>query len=94
LQEPKTPPIPLPNGGSFQPAGAWSDVYEAVCNAKHLIYITGWSVYDKITLVREPDKPMFPSAVPTLGEAQRPSFRPVWHLFTDSQSKCREGHMY
>ena len=47
---------------------AWGDLYEAICNAKHLIYITGWSIYDKITLVRDPSKPMQPSECPTLGE--------------------------
>ena len=46
---------------------AWCDLYEAICNAKHLIYITGWSIYDKITLVRDPSKPMQPSECPTLG---------------------------
>ena len=49
--------------------GAWCDLYEAICNAKHLIYVTGWSIYDKITLVRDPSKPMLPSQWPTLGEA-------------------------
>lgn len=58
----------LPDGRSFQVRGAWCDIYEAICNAKHMIYITGWSVYDKITLVRDPAKPMLPSQWPTLGE--------------------------
>ena len=46
---------------------AWCDLYAAICNAEHLIYITGWSIYDKITLVRDPLKPMQPSECPTLG---------------------------
>ena len=50
--------------------GAWCDLYEAICNAKHLIYITGWSIYDKITLVRDPAKPMLPIQWPTLGETR------------------------
>ena len=67
-QDPSTPPVDLPDGRSFQVRGAWCDIYEAICNAKHMIYITGWSVYDKITLVRDPTKPMLPSQWPTLGE--------------------------
>ncbi|CAL5229046.1 g12295 [Coccomyxa viridis] len=67
-QDPSTPPVDLPDGRSFQVRGAWCDIYEAICNAKHMIYITGWSVYDKITLVRDPSKPMLPSQWPTLGE--------------------------
>lgn len=69
LQEPDTPPIELSGGERFQPRCAWTDIYEAICNARHLIYIAGWSIYDKITLVRDPSKPMFPSEVPTLGQS-------------------------
>ena len=58
----------LPDGRAFHVRGAWCDLYEAICNAKHLIYVTGWSIYDKITLVRDPSKPMLPSQWPTLGE--------------------------
>lgn len=47
--------------------GAWCDIYDAICSAQDLIYITGWSIYDKITLVRDPSKPMLPSQWPTLG---------------------------
>ncbi len=67
VQEPDTPPIQLPEGGHFQPRGAWTDIHEAICNARHLIYIAGWSIYDKITLIRDSNKPMSPSDVPTLG---------------------------
>ena len=59
----------LPDGRSFKVRGAWCDIYEAICNAQHMIYITGWSIYDKITLVRDPSKPMLPSQWPTLGES-------------------------
>ncbi|CAK0785144.1 hypothetical protein CVIRNUC_008350 [Coccomyxa viridis] len=67
-QDPSTPPVELPDGRAFHVRGAWCDLYEAICNAKHLIYVTGWSIYDKITLVRDPSKPMLPSQWPTLGE--------------------------
>ncbi|KAK9907703.1 hypothetical protein WJX75_008493 [Coccomyxa subellipsoidea] len=67
-QDLDTPPIQLSEGGSFQPRGAWTDLYEAICNAQHLIYIAGWSVYDKIKLIRDPCKPMVESEIPSLGE--------------------------
>lgn len=67
-----TPPIQLSEGGSFQPRGAWTDLYEAICNAQHLIYIAGWSVYDKIKLIRDPCKPMVESEIPSLGKS-------FWH---------------
>ncbi|GFQ05509.1 phospholipase d alpha 1 [Phtheirospermum japonicum] len=39
-----------------EPQRCWEDVFDAISNAKHLIYITGWSVYTKISLVRDPKR--------------------------------------
>ncbi|XP_054788395.1 phospholipase D alpha 1-like [Prosopis cineraria] len=45
--------IPLSGGiRYYNPGRCWEDIFKAICNAKHLIYITGWSVYTKITLTR------------------------------------------
>ncbi|RID76674.1 hypothetical protein BRARA_B03637 [Brassica rapa] len=35
----------------------WEDIFDAIWDAKHLIYITGWSVYTDITLIRDPKRP-------------------------------------
>ncbi|CAN1343058.1 Phospholipase D alpha 1 [Linum perenne] len=35
----------------------WEDIFDALTNARHLIYISGWSVYTEITLVRDPNRP-------------------------------------
>ncbi|XP_050219992.1 phospholipase D alpha 1-like [Mercurialis annua] len=50
------PRIPL-QGKSYQAQRCWEDVFDSIMNAKHFIYITGWSVYTEITLVRDPDRP-------------------------------------
>lgn len=42
-------------------------MFDAISNAKHLIYITGWSVYTKITLIRDPNRQK-PGGNVTLGE--------------------------
>ncbi|KAJ6915151.1 phospholipase D alpha 1-like [Populus alba x Populus x berolinensis] len=34
----------------------WEDIFDAISDAKHLIYITGWSVYTEITLIRDPNR--------------------------------------
>ncbi|KAJ4823849.1 Phospholipase D [Turnera subulata] len=47
------PKITLAEGKQYEPHRCWEDIYDAISNAKHLIYITGWSVYTKITLVRD-----------------------------------------
>lgn len=89
-QDPKTPPVELPDGRSFQVRGAWCDLYEAICEAKHLIYITGWSIYDRITLVRDPAKPTLPSQWPTLGE-DGSVIR--WILPSSTSGVSRAGHL-
>ncbi|KAJ6704427.1 PHOSPHOLIPASE D [Salix viminalis] len=45
----------------------WEDVFDAITNAKHFIYITGWSVYTEISLVRDSRRPK-PGGDISLGE--------------------------
>ncbi|KAF5456726.1 hypothetical protein F2P56_026173 [Juglans regia] len=44
-------------GGSYKPQGCWEDIFDAISTARHLIYISGWSVYTGITLIRDPKRP-------------------------------------
>ncbi|CAI9267763.1 unnamed protein product [Lactuca saligna] len=57
----------LESEGYYKPQRCWEDIFDAISNAKHLIYITGWSVYTKILLVRDPSRPK-PGGDVTLGE--------------------------
>ncbi|XP_024983012.1 phospholipase D alpha 1-like isoform X3 [Cynara cardunculus var. scolymus] len=57
----------LVSNGYYAPQRCWEDVFDAINDAKHLIYITGWSVYTKIVLVRDPRRPK-PGGDVTLGE--------------------------
>ncbi|XP_051129613.1 phospholipase D alpha 1-like [Andrographis paniculata] len=57
----------LSSQGYFSPQRCWEDLFDAISNAKHLIYIAGWSVYTQITLVRDPTRPK-PGGDTTLGE--------------------------
>ncbi|KAK9144078.1 hypothetical protein Sjap_003981 [Stephania japonica] len=61
------PKIPLSGGKYYEPHRCWEDVFDAITNAKHLIYITGWSVYTEISLVRDSRRPK-PGGEITLGE--------------------------
>ncbi|KDP32412.1 hypothetical protein JCGZ_13337 [Jatropha curcas] len=47
------PRIPLAGGKCYEPHRCWEDIFDAISNAKHFIYITGWSVYVKIKLIRD-----------------------------------------
>ncbi|KAL3839824.1 hypothetical protein ACJIZ3_024415 [Penstemon smallii] len=61
------PKIPLCGGKFYEPNRCWEDVFDAITNAKHLIYITGWSVFTEITLIRDTRRPK-PGGDITLGE--------------------------
>ncbi|EHA8591706.1 phospholipase D alpha 1 [Cocos nucifera] len=59
--------IPLANNHYYEPHRCWEDIFDTITNAQHLIYITGWSVYTEITLMRDPRRPR-PGGDATLGE--------------------------
>ncbi|KAK6127968.1 hypothetical protein DH2020_038270 [Rehmannia glutinosa] len=61
------PKIPLSGGKYYEPHRCWEDVFDAITNAKHLIYITGWSVYTEISLIRD-SRRQKPGGDVTLGE--------------------------
>ncbi|KQK21427.1 phospholipase D alpha 1 isoform X2 [Brachypodium distachyon] len=58
------PRIQLAGGRLYEPRRCWEDVFEAVTNARRMVYITGWSVNTGVALVRDPGKP----SSGTLGE--------------------------
>uniref|UniRef100_J3N493 Phospholipase D n=2 Tax=Oryza brachyantha TaxID=4533 RepID=J3N493_ORYBR len=47
------PDIWLDHGVRYQHGQCWHDIYNAICQARRLIYIVGWSVFHTIHLVRE-----------------------------------------
>ncbi|XP_020242137.1 phospholipase D alpha 1-like [Asparagus officinalis] len=49
-----TPAINLANGTIYEPHRCWVDIFDTIINARHFIYIAGWSVYAKVTLIRDP----------------------------------------
>ncbi|CAL9101441.1 unnamed protein product [Musa textilis] len=62
------PAIQLAGGKDYQPARLWEDIHNAMVEAKHFTYVTGWSVNVHIALVRDPER-MIPGAeAVTLGE--------------------------
>ncbi|GAB2224584.1 hypothetical protein Droror1_Dr00005346 [Drosera rotundifolia] len=47
------PNLMLDNGGHYLHGKCWHDIFIAISHAHHLIYITGWSVYHLVRLVRD-----------------------------------------
>ncbi|RAL44934.1 hypothetical protein DM860_003693 [Cuscuta australis] len=50
------PKISLDDGNVFKQNKCWEDICHAIMEAKHLVYIVGWSVYHRVKLVREPTR--------------------------------------
>lgn len=51
------PTFQPPFHGSSTPRRLWEDVYKAIDNAKHLVYIAGWSFNPKMVLVNQINQP-------------------------------------
>ncbi|TVU31948.1 hypothetical protein EJB05_23660, partial [Eragrostis curvula] len=47
------PDIWLDHGLRYQHGQCWRDIYDAICQARKLIYIVGWSVFHTIHLMRD-----------------------------------------
>ncbi|XP_027339721.1 phospholipase D gamma 1-like isoform X3 [Abrus precatorius] len=47
------PNVMLDNGMYYVNGKCWHDIFDAISQARRLIYITGWSVWHKVRLVRE-----------------------------------------
>ncbi|CAF1710606.1 BnaC03g62540D [Brassica napus] len=62
------PEIRLENGEVYQHGKCWEDICHAICEAHHMIYIVGWSVFHKVQLVREPTRVLPRGGDLTLGE--------------------------
>ncbi|KAL3697599.1 hypothetical protein R1sor_011675 [Riccia sorocarpa] len=62
------PSIYLVEGRKKEPTRCWEDVYSMISGARRLIYITGWSVFTQIRLVRDEDRVIEGSKNVTLGE--------------------------
>lgn len=61
------PKIELDGGMVYEHGRCWEEICSAINDAQHLIYITGWSVYDKVKLVRDRNRPVLGGEL-TLGE--------------------------
>ncbi|KAF8379386.1 hypothetical protein HHK36_028820 [Tetracentron sinense] len=47
------PNLMLDHGMHYKHGKCWHDIFDAISQARRLIYITGWSVYHKVVLVRD-----------------------------------------
>ncbi|KAK8552446.1 hypothetical protein V6N12_041041 [Hibiscus sabdariffa] len=58
VMESMLPEIELENGTVFKHEPCWEEICHAILEAHHLVYITGWSVFHEVKLVREPTRPL------------------------------------
>lgn len=62
------PEIQLERGRVYKQPRCWEDMCTAINEAQHIIYIAGWSVYDKVKLIRDPNRRVPEGGDLTLGE--------------------------
>ncbi|KAF8410362.1 hypothetical protein HHK36_002890 [Tetracentron sinense] len=60
--------IEIENGKLFRHENCWEDICHAILGAHHLVYIIGWSIYHKVKLIRETNRPVPRGGDLTLGE--------------------------
>ena len=48
-------PVTLSTGENYQPGSCWLDLYRDLVRAQKFIYITGWSVWTQLKLLRPDD---------------------------------------
>eukprot|EP00268_Persea_americana_P009256 TRINITY_DN13693_c0_g1_i4.p1 TRINITY_DN13693_c0_g1~~TRINITY_DN13693_c0_g1_i4.p1 ORF type:complete len:846 (-),score=170.79 TRINITY_DN13693_c0_g1_i4:245-2782(-) len=53
IPEGSLPDLKIDHGMPYEHGKCWHDIFEAISQARRLIYITGWSVYHKVRLVRD-----------------------------------------
>ncbi|PKA54202.1 Phospholipase D delta [Apostasia shenzhenica] len=68
VKENELPEIKLEGGRLFRQEACWEDICQTILEAHRLIYIVGWSIYDKVKLVRGPPGKLPTAAELTLGE--------------------------
>lgn len=47
------PKLSLENGVQYEHGNCWHDMFDAISQARRLIYIVGWSVYHKVRFIRD-----------------------------------------
>lgn len=52
------PKIELEDDVFYQHERCWEDICHAILEAHHMVYITGWSIFHKVKLVRDPLRPL------------------------------------
>lgn len=62
------PTIELEGGNFYEPRRCWEDIFISLKEAKHVIYIAGWSIWDKTTLLRDSSRPELEDEGLTIGE--------------------------
>ncbi|CAN6291154.1 unnamed protein product [Urochloa humidicola] len=69
------PEIEIDGGRIYEHGKCWEDIWHAIIQAHHLVYMVGWSIYHPVRLVRESTKPLPGGTPATLGELLKKKVR-------------------
>ncbi|XP_009627346.1 phospholipase D gamma 1-like [Nicotiana tabacum] len=86
------PNLKLDNGMQHVHGKCWHDIFDAICQARRLIYITGWSVWHKVRLVRDDDSVESSSLGELLKSKSQEGVRVLLLVWDDPTSRSILGY--
>ncbi|KAM7525676.1 hypothetical protein LguiA_015578 [Lonicera macranthoides] len=86
------PNFGLENGVEYVQGNCWRDIFEAIKNARRMIYITGWSVYHLVRLVRDDDNIMDSTLGDLLKDKSQEGVRVLLLVWDDPTSRSILGY--
>ncbi|CAI0470576.1 unnamed protein product [Linum tenue] len=86
------PNLNLDNGMSYVHGQCWRDIFDAIRQAKRLVYITGWSVWHKVRLIRDAACPFDSSLGELLRSKSQEGVRVLLLVWDDPTSRSILGY--
>ncbi|KAK3022839.1 hypothetical protein RJ639_046659 [Escallonia herrerae] len=86
------PNIMLDHGKQYVHGKCWNDIFNAIRQARRLVYITGWSVWHKVRLVRDNDSAPDSSLGDLLRSKSQEGVRVLLLVWDDPSSRSIMGY--
>ena len=86
------PSLKVDGNISYKHASCWHDIFDAIYQARRLVYIAGWSVYHKVSLIRDTRHGKDCTLGDLLKAKSREGVRVLLLVWDDPTSKSFLGH--
>ncbi|XP_074579919.1 phospholipase D beta 1-like [Curcuma longa] len=86
------PNVMLGSGANYEHGRCWHDIFDAITQARRLIYIVGWSVFHTVRLVRDAGYSSFPTLGDLLKSKSQEGVRVLLLIWDDPTSRNILGY--